>query len=103
MKFMPSEEFSFWEEDRLVAKYIPGLSYTVRPGNERLRTLVVGGPLPGDKPVYIERQNQETRAIETVEILPGAECPGWANQGLVVITDISSGGGVSGVAEVKGA
>lgn len=36
MQFYPLTAFKWFHEDRLIAHYQPGLSYTVRPGNDLL-------------------------------------------------------------------
>lgn len=94
MQFSPTQPFKLWREDRLVAAYQPGLTYTVREGNDMLRALVTGGPLPGGDAMTIEKPD-----LSQVEIKPGEECPGWLNQGLVVLTGLKSGG-FAGKAEV---
>lgn len=95
MKFSPTQPFKLWFDDRLIAAYQPGMGYTVREGNDRLRALVAGGTLPDGPVVTIEFPD-----LRQVEIRPGEECSGWANEGLVVITSLSAAGGLAGTAEV---
>ena len=95
MRFWPVEEFKFWENDKLIAHYTPGLSYQLRPGNERLQVLLMGGKLPGPHPVYVEK------GLELTEINPGDEVAGWLNDGLMTVfapDGFEAGGGVSGAA-----
>lgn len=96
MQFTPVRDFKLWRGDSLVADYGPGLGYTVRDGNDWLRALVVGGPLPGNQSATIEFPD-----LTQVQIEPGEECPGWAKEGLVTITGLGGGSGVSGSAEAK--
>lgn len=98
MQFTPVTDFKLWRDDSLVAAYQTGLGYTVRDGNDWLHALVVGGALPGNAIATIEFPD-----LRQTEIKPGENCPGWANEGLVVITGLSGGSGVSGAAETKGA
>jgi hypothetical protein len=94
MQFSPTTPFKLWLDDRLIAAYQPGLSYTVREGNDWLRALVMGGPLPGSQVTTIELPD-----LSQTEIQPGAECPGWLKGGFVVMTGLRAGG-LSGAAEV---
>lgn len=94
MQFTPTKNFKLWKGDRLIAAYEPGRGYTVREGNDWLRALVEGGPLPGDEPTTIEMPD-----LSQTEYQPGDECPGWIGQGLVTLTGFKSGG-FAGTAEV---
>lgn len=95
MQFTPTGPFKLRRGDAFVADYQPGLTYTVRDGNDWLRALLMGGPLPGNEPATMEFPD-----LKLVRINPGEECPGWANEGLAVITGLGTGG-LSGTAEVK--
>lgn len=96
MRFTPLTPFKLWLGDRLIGNYLPGGSFTVRDGNDWLRAVVLGGPLPGNEPTTIE-----TPDLSQTETKPGEESPGLAKQGLVVITSLEASGGVAGSAEVK--
>jgi hypothetical protein len=67
----------------------------VRKGNDWLRALVMGGPLPAGSTATVEMPD-----LSQTEIKPGEECPGWLKSGLVAITGLG-GGGLSGAAEVR--
>lgn len=95
MNFTPTTPFKLWLGDRLCAAYAPEMSYTVRDNNAMLRALVMGGTLPDGEAATVEMPD-----LSQTEIKPGEECPGWAQQGLVVITGLRSGG-LAGTAEVK--
>lgn len=95
MQFTPTEPFTAWRGDHLLAAYQPGLGYTVREGNDLLRALVMGGPLPGNDVITIEKAEINTQS----QIKPGEECPGWLAQGLVVMTGARASG-FSGTAKV---
>jgi hypothetical protein len=98
MNFSPTTRFKFWLGDRLVAKYMtgPGMGYTARSADDVLRALVTGTVLPGSESATVEMPD-----LSQVEVKPGEVCPGWAKQGLVVITGLGDTGGLSGTAEVK--
>src|SRR3546814_13545788 len=96
MQFSPTEPFTAWRGDRLLAAYQPGLGYTVREGNDLLRALVMGGPLPGNETITIEKAGLNTQS----QIQPGEECPGWLKTGLVILTGLAATG-FSGADEVK--
>jgi hypothetical protein len=96
MRFWPVEEFKFWENDKLIAHYLPALSYQVRPEDDRLSVLLMGGALPGAHSVFIEKGNALT------EVKPGQEIAGWVADGLMTLVPPPGqrgGGGVSGSAE----
>lgn len=96
MQFTPVRDFKLWRGDSLVAEYVPESGYTVREGNDWLRALVLGEALPGTQSATIEFPD-----LSQVEINPGEDCPGWVKEGLVTITGLGSGSGVSGAAEAK--
>jgi hypothetical protein len=96
MNFSPATPFKFWLGDRLVAAYLPGLGYTARSADDVLRALVTGTVLPGSESATVEMPD-----LSQVEVKPGEVCPGWAKQGLVVITGLGDTGGLAGTAEVK--
>lgn len=97
MRFTPLTPFKLWFGDRLIAAYDPALSYTARETDTALRALVTGGTLPEGESATVEMPD-----MSQAEVKPGEACPGWAKQGLVVITGLG-GGGLSGSAAVKGA
>lgn len=96
MQFTPTEFFTAWRGDRLLGAYQPGLTYSVRNGNELLLALVIGGkPLPGSEVITIEKAEINTQS----QIRPGEECPGWLGQGLVSLASMKASG-FAGTAEV---
>lgn len=96
MQFTPTGPMKLRRGDSFVADYQPGLTYTVREGNDWLHALVMGGPLPGGEPATLEFPD-----LRLVRINPGEDCPGWLNEGLVTITGLAPASGVAGAAEVK--
>ena len=100
MQFWPVQEFKFWENDKLIAHYVPGLSYRCREGNDRLQVLLAGGSLPGPHPVYIEMPD-----LTLTEIKPSDVVEGWLNTGLCSLVPppgVVSGGTVEGSAQTGG-
>lgn len=106
VRFWCAQEFLFWEDNKLIAHYVPGLSYFCdpsRPGHARLHTLLFGGVLETALPVYAEKSDSG----EMVEYKNGDTVEGWINEGRFTLVGPAGetggeGGQIGGTIETGG-